>query len=198
MRAVSRAAVLLAAGVSSCSSPRPHRCSAWGTTPRRSQLAGARPRDRPGRHRAAADLLVRPPDPRPLARRLGLPARARGVQPDLRRRAAPRHADRCRRLLLARPRRARRPWVRDAPDARGRDRRGAGRLVRLRRPRSRPRSSGASEDAIASTSASPGRSPSFSRSSAAPLARRPAPTDKAMGDLGLKAAVDGGRAVAWR
>ena len=46
------------------------------------------------------DLLVGASDPRPVGRRLDLPVEPRVVQQDLRRRAAPRHADRRRRLLL--------------------------------------------------------------------------------------------------
>ena len=55
-----------------------------------------------GADRAAADLLVGPPDPRAVDRGLALPRGAPGLQQDLRRRAPPRHARRRRRLLLGR------------------------------------------------------------------------------------------------
>ena len=61
------------------------------------RLAGARARRRAGADRAAADLVVRPPDPRAVARRLDVPRGAPGLQQDLRRRAAPRDARRGRR-----------------------------------------------------------------------------------------------------
>ena len=50
------------------------------------RLAGVRARRDAGRERAAADLLVGPPDPRAVARELALPRGAPGLQQDLRRR----------------------------------------------------------------------------------------------------------------
>ena len=87
-----------------------------------------------GLTRAAADLVVGPPDPRPVARRLALPRGASRLQQDLRRRAPPRHARRRRRLLLER----RRPVRRARGSARSRrraveDSRRAPRLGRLLR-----------------------------------------------------------------
>ena len=67
-------------------------------------LAGARARHDAGLQRAPADLVLRPPHPRPLGRRLALPGASSGLQQDVRRRAAPRHADLRRRVLLGRPR----------------------------------------------------------------------------------------------
>ena len=88
------------------------------------RLAGARARARAGVHGAAADLVLRAPDPRPVARRLDVPEGARGLQQDVRRRAPPRHARRRRRVLLARPDRLRGRLVpqRLAPLDRGRGR----------------------------------------------------------------------------
>ena len=87
---------------------RPRPWPAWGTTRLKLPgLAGARPRGRPGLHRAPADLLVGAPDPRAVAGRLDVPRRSTSVQQDVRRRAPPRHARRRRRVLLARPGRLR-------------------------------------------------------------------------------------------
>ena len=88
---------------------------------------------RPGFHRAPADLLVGPPDPRAVARRLALPRAERRVQPDVRRRAPPRHARRRGRVLLGddRPAPRRGLGARSAPP--GRDTRRAASLVRRHR-----------------------------------------------------------------
>ena len=59
--------------------------------------------DRPGPHRVPADLLLRPPDPGPVASGLHVPAREPRVQQDLRRRPAHRHPYRGRLLLPPRP-----------------------------------------------------------------------------------------------
>ena len=64
------------------------------------RLAGSGARNHPGDHRAAAHLLLRPSHPRALARGLALPRGERRLQPDVRRRAAPRHARGRRRVLL--------------------------------------------------------------------------------------------------
>ena len=75
-------------------------------------VAGARPRHRAGPHRAAADLVVGAPDPRPVARRLAVPRGEPRLQQDVRRGPAPRDARRRRRVLLDRHRRLVGAWVR--------------------------------------------------------------------------------------
>ena len=77
--------------------PRPHRARRGGQRLGAVELAGARARARPGCDRAAADLVVGPPDPRPVALRLGVPEGERRLQPDIRRLAPSRDArGRCR------------------------------------------------------------------------------------------------------
>ncbi len=112
---------------------RAHGARRGGQPRRASQLAGVRARRRSGCDRALADLLLGASDPRPLARRLGLPEGARGVQPDVRRRAPSRDPGRGRRVLLARHLEAGGGVGGDAAHAPARDRRREDRLVRVRR-----------------------------------------------------------------
>ena len=102
MRAVSRAAVWTVAGAALLAAVVLTLLGLGDNAGGAPELAGAHPGARPGRDRAAADLLVGPPDPRSVARRLGVPEGARCLQPDVRRLAAPGDARRGRRLLLAR------------------------------------------------------------------------------------------------
>ena len=141
------------------------------------------PRPRPGIHRAAADLVVGAPDPRPVARRLDVSEGARGVQQDVRRRASPRHAGRRRRVLLARPDRVPGGVVPQPAAACDRDRRREDRLDHRRRDhpggahrrRLSERDRGAAREAVADRDPARGLRPR-------PLLGRPA--TRAEGDRG--------------
>ena len=81
------------------------------------RLAGAGARSDAGLQRAPPHLVVGPPDPRARGSLTGSTSRASGLQQDLRRGAAPRHARGGRRLFLGRRRRlsrarSSRRWVR--------------------------------------------------------------------------------------
>ena len=134
---------------------RPDAARGGGRSERPAELAGARPGARAGRDGAPARLVLRAPDPRPVARRLGVPEGARGVQPDVRRRAPPGDAGRGRRVLLARPGRAAAGVAAHAANAPRGDGRGAGGLVRRRRddPRRARRLRGRGSDRRASRGA---------------------------------------------
>ena len=75
------------------------------------RLAGARARRHAGPDGAAADLVVGPPDPRPVDRGLAVPRSASRLQQDVRRRAPPRNARRGRRVLLVGRRPVRLAWI---------------------------------------------------------------------------------------
>ena len=150
-------------------------------------LAGAGARRDAGLQRAPPDLVVGPPDPRPVARRLEVPRGASGLQQDLRRRAAPRDARRRRRLLLgrrvrlcARVHRSRSARARSAPTTSGSPSASRSRPSRRRSPARSARA----RSRITSASRGRSRSPRVLRDPALVADRQP--EEATLKDLGLK------------